>query len=91
MLSDSHAWQLRLSYLDSDFDVLLGRIDVEDRLSRFLFLFDNQFKGSNQKLNRVDARYPNGLAVKTDVVPEEDPLVMMSFQNNSLIAEQSNR
>ena len=91
ILSDSHAWQLRLSYLDNDFDVLLGRIDVEDRLSRFLFLFDNQFKGNDKKLARVDARYPNGLAVKVKEVSEEEQLAMMNFQDKPLAIEQSSR
>lgn len=66
-LSGSHAWSMAV--LDSDsgaeFDVLLGRDQVEHRLSRFQGLFEKSFRNSNQQLQRVDARYPDGLAIKS--------------------------
>ena len=70
-LSNSHAWQLVLQYQDNEFEVLLGRTDSVQRLSRFLHLFDNQFRDSDQLLTRVDARYPNGLAIKSEKIEAE--------------------
>ena len=65
-LSSSQAWTLRLYYpeLDSEFDLLLGSNDVEARLVRFKVLFNEQLKFSARTLKRVDARYPDGLAVE---------------------------
>lgn len=65
-LSNSQAWTLRLYYpeLDSEFDLLLGSNDVAARLARFKVLFNEQLKFSDRTLKRVDARYPDGLAVK---------------------------
>ena len=71
-LSDSHAYTVQLRYqpTDSEFGLLLGRDHIEQRLSRFLILFDRQYKQSNQRLLRVDARYPDGLAVKSELVKQ---------------------
>jgi len=65
LLSDSDAWTLSLRYddLDSDFKLLLGREDVSARLTRFKTLFQTQLKFSERRIERVDARYPDGLAV----------------------------
>lgn len=65
-LSSSQAWTLRLYYaeFDSEFDLLLGSEDVAERLARFKVLFNEQLKFSEYALTRVDARYPDGLAVK---------------------------
>ena len=64
-LSQSHAYRLRLNDLSSntEFELLLGRLQTETRLARFLMLFGQQFRGSDQQIHRVDARYPNGLAI----------------------------
>ncbi len=72
-LRPSQAWSLRLAYLypGSDFELLLGRENVGDRLARFQTLFDRQFKHANQRLIRVDARYPDGLAVEAKDLPAE--------------------
>lgn len=94
-LSESHAWQLRLSYLEKEFDVLLGRDDVAQRLSRFLHLFDNQFRHSNKQLNRVDARYPNGLAIQSETIEpdeqDEEQLASVEFNDELLRNNTSNR
>jgi len=94
-LSESHAWQLRLKYLDKEFDVLLGRVEVAQRLSRFLHLFDNQFRHSNQLLTRVDARYPNGLAIQSETVELEDQdndqLASVELNDELLLNDKSNR
>ncbi len=65
-LSDSEAWTLSLRFdaLDSDFKLLLGRENVTERLARFKTLFNTQLQFSEYRLERVDARYPDGLAVE---------------------------
>lgn len=90
-LSNSHAWTLRLSYLQNEFDVLLGRVDIEQRLSRFLFLFDGEFRQADQLLTRVDARYPNGLAIKSQKIKTDEQLALVKFENSMLTTEQHNR
>ena len=68
-LSNSQAWTLSLYYsgLDSEFELLLGSDDVVARLGRFKVLFNEQLRFSDRTLMRVDARYPDGLAVKHGV------------------------
>jgi cell division protein FtsQ len=85
-LSDSHAWRLTVSYPlnDYDFEVLLGREEVEQRLARFLFLFDEQFKQSDKQLKRVDARYPNGLAIRSEPLPMAEAVVMKESEKEPL-------
>jgi len=65
-LSESEAWTLKLYYqgYDAEFDLLLGHEEIEERLERFELLFNRQFKFSERALKRVDARYPDGLAVE---------------------------
>ena len=90
-LSDSHAWELRLSYLNNEFDLLLGREEFEQRLSRFLLLFDSQFKEANHRLTHVDARYPNGLAIKSEVINTDESLAVVKVENSDLTKEQNTR
>lgn len=90
-LSDSQAWVLGLSDLENKFDLLLGRVDIEQRLSRFLFLFESQFKQSNQQLVRVDARYPNGLAIKSELIEVEEELAAVTLEDTNLTTEQNTR
>jgi len=73
-LSGSRAWTLSLYYPEheADFDLLLGHKEVEERLARFQYLFSNKFKFANQKLQRVDARYPDGLAVRAEEIKPND-------------------
>ena len=64
--SASRAWTLTLYHAtnDAQFDLLLGREKVNQRLARFELLFDKHFRESNKQIQRVDARYPDGLAIK---------------------------
>ena len=64
--SASRAWTLTLYHAvnDAQFDLLLGREKANQRLARFELLFDKHFRESNKKIQRVDARYPDGLAIK---------------------------
>jgi len=77
-LSGSHAWTLIIAHVVStaDFELLLGRQKVDERLSRFQFLFDKQFKQAEQRLERVDARYPDGLAIKVSKINHTDTVAV---------------
>jgi len=64
-LSGSGAWALGIydQAHNAEFDLLLGHEDVSERLARFQMLFDKEFRFAERPLKRVDARYPDGLAV----------------------------
>ena len=72
-LSNTHAWTLGISHglSNSNFELLLGREDANQRLERFRSLFDKRFSNAKQQLTRVDARYPDGLAINSIAVPDE--------------------
>jgi len=88
-LSASQAWTITLFHQASDaqFDLLLGREEVEQRLTRFQKLFDQQLSKLNIQLVRADARYPDGLAVKsTNIVDDEvkgDSLALINHRKIS--------
>lgn len=81
-LSGSHAWTLTLQdkLNQQTFDLLLGRDDVEHRLARFQFLFAGRLKRPDLQLRRVDARYPDGLAVSASTI-ESDPQLAIRQSN----------
>ncbi|MFE8072766.1 cell division protein FtsQ/DivIB [Marinobacteraceae bacterium S3BR75-40.1] len=54
------AWTLSL---DNGIEVALGRDRTEERLARFLAVYDAQLKSRAAEVARVDARYGNGVAV----------------------------
>ena len=98
-LSASQAWTISLYHAasDAEFELLLGREEVEQRLVRFSQLFEQQFKQSNIQLLRVDARYPDGLAIKSKVIEINNDeavsetsvsLVSNSFEVNSALGMQ---
>lgn len=59
-LSTRGSWMLRL---DDDTRVMVGRDDPAARLARFVRVLPQVLGGSDQRLARVDLRYPNGFAV----------------------------
>ena len=67
-LSESRAYvvTLRYSSTTNQFNLLLGRDQVKQRFERFLMLFEHHYKHTNQRLKRVDARYPDGLAINAE-------------------------
>ena len=86
-LSDSHAWKLGLSYPlnNYEFDMFLGRVDVDQRLQRFIYLFEEQFRQGGKQLQRVDARYPNGLAIKAEPLTIVEPVAVRQPETMPLL------
>lgn len=84
--SNSQAWTLKLysPELDSEFSLLLGSQSVVARLERFKVLFNVQLKSSGHRLKRVDARYPDGLAVQHG----EKIILETSDSSVSLVSQQ---
>ena len=87
-LTTSRAWTITLynQVTDGEFDLLLGREDVEMRLARFGKLFEQQFSQADTQLLRVDARYPDGLAIKANKISETvstDSLALTVTATNS--------
>lgn len=83
-LSSSQAWILELysPEQDASFELLLGRHQVIERLSRFQKLYMTQFRDAKQRLIRVDARYPDGLAVRAEKIPPNDAAEESVAMNN---------
>jgi hypothetical protein len=64
---------------------------VTERLARFKVLFNEQLRFSEKTLKRVDARYPDGLAVKhgkakkkTQVVSDASPALAINQNQRDL-------
>lgn len=91
-LSGSHAWTLKLydELHATEFNLLLGREEVEERLARFQFLYQQKFKYADQQLIRVDARYPDGLAIQAQdderSSVKADVSQQLSIKNNPVVA-----
>jgi len=90
-LSTSQAWTLTLYHTDNDaqFELMLGREKAEQRLARFELLFDQQFRDSNKQLQRVDARYPDGLAIQMNEIDadlEQDQSRFLAADTSALVA-----
>jgi len=94
-LSASQAWTITLhhSVSDAQFELFLGRQNVEQRLTRFQKLFDQQLSQSGIQLVRVDARYPDGLAVKSVSKTSEasvgDSLALIGSQINYTVGDEA--
>jgi len=73
-MSDRRAWRIELIDPKTSvrFEVLLGRRDLAGRLQRFQRFYDRLSLQQKRSLRRVDARYPNGVAVVVDAQPQSD-------------------
>ncbi len=60
-LSPRRAWQVKL---DNGLVVELGREKVEERMEKFVRIYDRTLGRLNRSVNYVDLRYPNGFAVR---------------------------
>ena len=61
VLSARHAWQLKL---DNGMVIELGREQVEQRLTKFIAVYDRTLAKLQKSVQYVDLRYPNGFAVR---------------------------
>lgn len=61
VLSARHAWQLRL---DNGMVIELGREQVEQRITKFIAIYDRTLSKLQRSVQYVDLRYPNGFAVR---------------------------
>lgn len=60
-LEQRGAWTLTLA---NGIEVALGRDLVEERFARFLAVYEGQLATRSDEVQRIDARYTNGVAVK---------------------------
>lgn len=60
-LSPRRAWQIKL---ENGLVVELGREKVEERMNKFVRVYDRTLGRLNRNVNYVDLRYPNGFAVR---------------------------
>ncbi len=75
------AWSMTL---DNGIDVILGRDNVLQRLSRFLRVYEYEPAMRSQLIERVDLRYTNGFALRWEnTVSQYQPL-------NTVLSEASN-
>jgi cell division protein FtsQ len=54
------AWQLQLT---SGVTLMLGRDNIEKRINRFIWVWDQWSEDKQAQVNLIDTRYPNGLSV----------------------------
>ncbi|MDH5436789.1 MAG: cell division protein FtsQ, partial [Gammaproteobacteria bacterium] len=59
-LNARHAWTAEL---DNGMTLLLGSKNSQQRLARFLQIYETVFAGAMDKIKRVDLRYSNGFSV----------------------------
>jgi len=74
--SQRGAWQISASnYLRNEqINIRLGRRNMQDRLYRFARAYGQTLDKLEQRLISVDLRYPNGFAVKWDIIEETVPV-----------------
>ena len=58
---DTEGWIIEVNNL---FKINLGSREIDDRLNRFIYLYDSQLYEINERVKYVDLRYPNGVAVE---------------------------
>jgi len=84
VLSDANSWQIVLQgSSNKEFDLILGETaSIDQRLVRFIDLYKGNPKHFDN-IKYVDARYPNGVAVKyIDELGESSPLDLDQNNNN---------
>jgi cell division protein FtsQ len=81
-LNQRGAWML---VLESGWELLLGREQLEPRLDRFLAVHDRLAQVPD--LDRIDLRYPNGLALRRHAPKSVEPMA----RSGALRTEQSDR
>jgi cell division protein FtsQ len=69
VLDERRSWSMLLS---NGVELQLGRNDTERRIQRFIKVFSMQNAPNIDDINYIDLRYPNGFAMKTKALPEND-------------------
>jgi cell division protein FtsQ len=59
-LTETGIWKIRL---DNAIAIILGKADLEERLSRFVLVYQNNLKAEQEKISYIDLRYTNGMAI----------------------------
>lgn len=60
-LDERHAWRL---WLQPSLEIVMGQGDVTQKLKRFLTVYRAELRSHIDKVERIDLRYGNGLAVR---------------------------
>ena len=60
-LSERGSWDL---ILDDDVKVTVGRVEVIDRIKRFIEFYDGEIRTDPAHIEAVDLRYSNGISVR---------------------------
>lgn len=68
-MSDRRAWVMELT---SGTSLVIGREELDQRLSRFSHAYDRFLKDSWEKVESIDLRYTNGFAVREKNVEEDN-------------------
>lgn len=60
-LSPRHSWEL---ILNGQMQVVLGRESIDQRINHFIEIYPKVIKDRQSDVERVDLRYPNGVAIR---------------------------
>ena len=69
VLDERRSWSMLLS---NGVELQLGRNETERRIQRFVKVFSMQNAPNIDDIKYIDLRYPNGFAMKTKALPEND-------------------
>ncbi len=67
-LSEDYSWKLGLG---NKIAVILGKNNIEDKLDRFIVVYEEHLKHDANNIQSVDVRYRNGVAVNWKKNPEK--------------------
>jgi len=72
MLTQRYAWRI---HLNTGTVLELGRNEIEERLIRYVSVYDHSIARLNQQesLVYVDLRYPNGFAIRMPETMQREP------------------
>lgn len=59
-VSATGAWQIRL---DNELAIILGKTGLNERLARFVEVYQASLKSQKERIEYIDLRYTNGLAI----------------------------
>lgn len=65
-VNKEQSWSLKLS---NQIQVILGRVDAEERFKQFVRIYPKILASSKQTITLIDLRYPNGVAVQYTTSP----------------------